>query len=73
MENEFVSKLKTFLLEEDALSVSREIGQLKTEFDDWLLHSEGKQQVETLKAKDEGKEIEQIDFSIVKEEFHPFF
>tara|TARA_B110000459_G_scaffold29820_1_gene30129 strand:+ start:4565 stop:6253 length:1689 start_codon:yes stop_codon:yes gene_type:complete len=73
MENEFVSKLKTFLLEEDALSVSREIGQLKTEFDDWLFHSEGKQQVETLKAKDEGKEIEQIDFSIVKEEFHTLF
>lgn len=73
MENEFISKLKNFLLEDDALSVSREMGQLKNDFDDWLLHSEGKQQVETLKAKEEGKEIEQIDFLIIKEEFNTLF
>jgi hypothetical protein len=49
------------------------VNQLKVEFDDWLLKAEGQQQVETLKAKDIGKEIEQIDFSIFKEKFYSLY
>jgi hypothetical protein len=58
MENEYISKLNSYLLEDDLLSISREVSKLKTEFDDWLLHSEGKQQVDALKAKESGESIE---------------
>ena len=43
MENEFIIKLNELLQQEDLLSISKEVGQLKSSFDDWLLHSEGKQ------------------------------
>ena len=52
------------------ISNIREVNQLKVDFDDWLLKSEGSQQVEVLKAKDKGETIEQIDFSIIKEQFY---
>ncbi len=73
MENEFISKLSAFILEEDMLSISREVSKLKTEFDDWLLHSEGKQQVAALKAKESGEDIEQIDYAVIKESFYTLF
>ena len=73
MENEFISKLNAFILEEDMLSISREVSKLKTEFDDWLLHSEGKQQVAALKAKESGEDIEQIDYAVIKESFYTLF
>ena len=73
MENEYISKLEAFILEEDMLSISRDVSKLKTEFDDWLLHSEGKQQVAALKAKELGEDIEQIDFVFIKESFYTLF
>ena len=63
MENEYISKLNKYLLEEDMLSVSREVSALKIEFDDWLLHSEGQQQVAVIKAKELGEEIEEIEIN----------
>ena len=55
------------------LSISREVSKLKTEFDDWLLHSEGKHQVATLKAKELGEDIEEIDYAVIKESFYALF
>ena len=63
MKNELIEKLSAYIAEEDLISNIREVNQLKVEFDDWLLKEEGQQQVRTLKAKDVGEEIEQIDFS----------
>tara|TARA_Y100001978_G_scaffold150992_1_gene136092 strand:+ start:1200 stop:2897 length:1698 start_codon:yes stop_codon:yes gene_type:complete len=73
MKNELIEKLITYVAEEDLISNIREVNQLKVEFDDWLLKAEGQQQVETLKAKDVGKQIEQIDFSIFKERFYSLY
>lgn len=73
MENEFITNLKELLKQEDLLSISKEVGQLKVNFDDWLLKSEGQQQVATLKAEEEGVELEQIDFSIIKTAFNDLF
>ena len=73
MENEFISKLNALILEDDMLSISREVSKLKTEFDDWLLHSEGKQQVATLKAKELGEDIEEIDYAVIKESIYALF
>ncbi len=73
MENEFIIKLNELLQQEDLLSISKEVSQLKGSFDDWLLHSEGKQQVEALKAKEEGETIEQIDYAIIKAQFSELF
>ena len=73
MENEFIIKLNELLQQEDLLSISKEVSQLKGSFDDWLLHSEGKQQVETLKAKKAGGTIEQIDYAIIKGQFSELF
>ena len=46
---------------------------MRADFDDWLLKSESNQQVETLKAKDKGQEIEQVDFSVFKEQFYTLY
>ena len=73
MENEFIIKLNELLQQEDLLSISKEVSQLKGSFDDWLLHSEGKQQVETLKTKKAGGTIEQIDYAIIKAQFSELF
>ena len=73
MENEFIIKLNELLQQEDLLSISKEVGQLKSSFDDWLLHSEGKQQVETIKAKEKGETTEQIDYAIIKAQFSELF
>jgi hypothetical protein len=73
MKNELIEKLSTYLAEEDLISNIREVNELRVTFDDWLLKEEGQQQVKTLKAKDIGKEIEQIDFSIFKERFYSLY
>lgn len=70
MKNELIEKLSAKVSEDDLISNIREVNQLKVDFDDWLLKSEGSQQVEVLKAKDKGETIEQIDFSIIKEQFY---
>ena len=73
MKNEFIEKLSSKVSEEDLISNIREVNQLRADFDDWLLKSEGNQQVETLKAKDKGQEIEQVDFSVFKEQFYTLY
>ena len=73
MKNEFIDKLSSKVSEEDLISNIREVNQLRADFDDWLLKSESNQQVETLKAKDEGQEIEQVDFSVFKEQFYTLY
>ena len=73
MKNELIEKLSAKIAEEDLISNIKEVNQLKVDFDDWLLKSEGNQQVESLKAKDLGKEIEQVDFSIFKEQFYALY
>ena len=70
MKNKLIEKLIAKVDEDDLISNIREVNQLKVDFDDWLLKSEGSQQVEVLKAKDKGETIEQIDFSIIKEQFY---
>ena len=73
MENEFIIKLNELLQQEDLLLISKEVGQLKSSFDDWLLHSEGKQQDETIKAKEKGETIEPIDYAIIQALFREMF
>ena len=73
MKNELIEKLSAKIGEDDLISNIREVNQLKVDFDDWLLKSEGSQQVEVLKAKDKGETIEQIDFSIIKEQFYVLY
>ncbi len=70
MKNELVERLSAKIGEDDLISNIREVNQIKVDFDDWLLKSEGSQQVEVLKAKDKGETIDQIDFSIIKEQFY---
>lgn len=73
MKNELIEKLRAKIGEDDLISNIREVNQLKIDFDDWLLKSEGSQQVEVLKAKDKGETIEQVDFTIVKEQFYVLY
>jgi len=73
MKNELIEKLSAKIGEDDLISNLREVNQLKVDFDDWLLKSEGSQQVEVLKAKDKGETIEQVDFTIVKEQFYVLY
>lgn len=73
MKNELIEKLSAKIGEDDLISNIREVNQVKVDFDDWLLKSEGSQQVEVLKAKDKGETIEQVDFTIVKEQFYALY
>ncbi|MBT5932868.1 MAG: DUF349 domain-containing protein [Flavobacteriales bacterium] len=73
MKNELIEKLSAKIGEDDLISNIREVNQVKVDFDDWLLKSEGSQQVEVLKAKDKGETIEQVDFTIVKEQFYVLY
>ncbi len=59
MENtEFLEKLKALTLTEDVLSVNREVNELKSLFEDYVIEEERKKQVAYLEAKDRGEDVE---------------
>ena len=50
----FIEKLQEFASNEDLLAVSRDVNELRTKFDDYLLEEERKIQVEELEAEEAG-------------------
>lgn len=54
----FLDELKTLTANEDVLSVSRDVNELRTRFDDYVLEEERKKQVAVLEAKANGEEVE---------------
>ena len=59
MENQtFIEDLKQLAGQEDLLAVGREVSELKTKFDDFILEEERKFQVAQLEAQDKGEAFE---------------
>lgn len=55
---EFLEKLKALTTAEDVLSVSREVNELKSQFEDFTIEEDRKRQVAYLEAKDRGENVE---------------
>ena len=68
---DFLAELERLSQEEDLIKIGRELGELRTSFEDHILAKENKHQVAQLKAADEGEKIED-DSSIIseKEQFY---
>ena len=55
--NTFLEELANLVANENALSVSREVNELKTRFEDFILEEERKFQVKQLEAKERGENV----------------
>jgi 2-keto-4-pentenoate hydratase/2-oxohepta-3-ene-1,7-dioic acid hydratase in catechol pathway len=71
--NTFIGELETLVQHEDALSVSREVNELKTRFEDYILEEERKEQVAQLEAQERGETYEPKDFKPLKEAFYDVY
>lgn len=71
--NALIEELKTLAQNEDALSVSREVNELKARFDDFILEEERKEQVAALDAEVKGEEHEPKDLKAVKNAFYELY
>lgn len=72
-ENKLIEELKGLAQQEDILSVSREVNELKTRFEDYILEEERKQQIAAIEAQEKGEEIELTDFKPLKDEFYELY
>lgn len=74
MENmDFIAKLEELSAHEDALTVSREINELRGKFDDYVLEEERKVQVAQLEAEESGEPVVETDSDFGKEAFYALF
>jgi hypothetical protein len=53
----FIDQLKEFASNEDVLAVGRDVTELRSKFDDYILEEERKIQVEELESQDAGNEV----------------
>lgn len=72
-ENKLIEELKGLSQQEDILSVSRDVNELKTRFEDYILEEERKQQIASMEAQEKGEEIELIDLKPLKDEFYEIY
>lgn len=72
MENTaFLEELKALTSQEDLISVNREVNELRTKFEDYVIEEERKLQIAQLDAQDKGEEIpENPELLALKEAFH---
>lgn len=71
---DFIEALKELAEKEDVLSVGREVNELRTQFEDYILESTRQFQIAQLEAKDKNEEFTQEDWMTpLKEEFYEIF
>lgn len=71
--NTFIEELQTLVQNEDVLAVSRDVNELKTRFEDYILEEERKDQVAMLDAQERGEAYEPIDLKPLKDEFYEIY
>lgn len=54
----FVDRLNALTSQEDVLAVSREVNELRSEFEDFCIEAERKEQIAQLEAQERGEEVE---------------
>ncbi|AEA42309.1 DUF349 domain-containing protein [Fluviicola taffensis] len=62
--------LKNLVQQEDALSVAREVSELRNQFEDVILEEDRQFQIKQLEAKENGETVEERPFDTVREEFY---
>ncbi len=71
---EFIEALKELTEKENVLSTGREINELRTQFEDYLIEATRQFQIAELEAKDKNEEFTQEDWMTpLKEEFYEIF
>ncbi len=68
-----IEELESLIQQEDILGVSREVNELKTRFDDFILGVEHKDQVAALEAEERGEEFTPTDLRPIKEVFQELY
>lgn len=71
--NTFIEELQTLVQNEDVLAVSRDVNELKTRFEDYILEEERKDQVAMLDAQERGEAYEPMDLKPLKDEFYEIY
>ncbi len=71
--NDFFSQLQQFATQEDLIGLGREIGALRTAFEDFILEEERQDQVKQLETREKGEAYEPRDFKADKESFYALF
>ncbi len=70
----FLEELKMLTANENTLSVSRDVNELRTRFEDYVLEDERKKQVAVLEAKANGESVEfEREDDPIKDEFYTVF
>lgn len=72
--NEFIEALKELVENENVLSVGRDVKELQTKFEDYLLEAERQIQIAQLKAEEKGETVDEGDWiNPLKEEFYSLY
>jgi hypothetical protein len=70
----FIEALEALVNQENLMQVGREVNQLRTDFEDYILEAERQYQVAELKAKDKGESFEEEDWMTpLKESFYAIY
>lgn len=69
----FIDALKALTTQEDSLTVSREVSELRAKFEDVLLEETRKFQGSQLEARERGEEPEEQPFDETREEFYAIY
>jgi hypothetical protein len=68
-----IEELEALVQQEDVLAVSREVNELKTRFDDYILEEEHKDQVAAMEAAEKGEAYLSVDLKPLKETFYELY
>ena len=69
----YIDKINELIAADDLVVLGKEVSELRSHFDDYLLEQERLHQIAKIEAKEAGNEIEEVDFESVKEAFYSVF
>ena len=69
----YIDKINELIAADDLVVLGKEVSELRSHFDDYLLEQERLHQIAKIEAKEGGNEIEEVDFESVKEAFYSVF
>ena len=69
----YIDKINELIAADDLVVLGKEVSELRSHFDDYLLEQERLHQIAKIEAKEAGNEIEEVDFESLKEGFYSVF
>ena len=69
----YIDKINALIATDDLVLLGKEVSELRSHFDDYLLEQERLHQIAKIEAKEGGNEIEEVDFDSAKEAFYLAF